>query len=316
MSNLRGHKADAPHDDQLRLMATSKENSSREPRRHHYVPEFILQPWAREWRPNQFLLRGYYWDKFTCRIRHRDNGVGAFCYRIDLLTMKSAAEGKKALLETRFFQSIDTKGSQAIAAMLANGPDGLSAHQRTDIGRLLLSLEARRPTIVNKLLTEGPEYFRKGLDEDPEILKALAAEGVTSSPSSFSESRLGSFEDRSLLIVQRLVDNPAVGERLINANWYLKRLRSEHGSLVLSDRPLIRTLGFDRPGAIWVLPLTPSVAFVVANHPENLRIVHKISGKTFIRRTNESSAHQAERYVFSVYPGHERTLVKHLRLKS
>ena len=84
---------------------------SREPRRHHYVPEFLLRPWIREWQPQQQLLRGYYWDRRADRLRFRENGVGAFCYRLDLLTLHNRREGR-AVLESRFFQTIDEAGQR------------------------------------------------------------------------------------------------------------------------------------------------------------------------------------------------------------
>ena len=256
-------------------MSGQPQKHSREPKRHHYVPKFVLSPWAKEWQPNQMTLRGYYWDEGSGSLRH-DKGVDGFCNRIDLLALKGRREGR-AVLETRFFQTIDDKGGQALAALHAVGPEGLSADQRTDFARLLLSLEARRPVIVQRLREEASRY-KKGFDEDPELQRAFAELGVTDSPSAYAENRLGwNFEDRALLLIQRLVDNPAVGGRLINASWYLKKLRPEHGSLMLSDRPLIRTHGADHPGATWVLPLGPSVAFVAANHPENTRRIKKAS---------------------------------------
>jgi hypothetical protein len=41
------------------------------------------------------------------------SGVGAFCYSIDLLTLKNRREGR-AVLESRFFQAIDSKGKTAL----------------------------------------------------------------------------------------------------------------------------------------------------------------------------------------------------------
>lgn len=71
--------------------------------------------------------------------------------------------------------------------MLEHGPEALTGEQRCDFARLLLWLEAQRPTNVQRLSTEVPDYFRKSLDDDPEILAAMAAAGVNGSPSTFSE---------------------------------------------------------------------------------------------------------------------------------
>jgi hypothetical protein len=42
-------------------------------------------------------------------------------------------------------------------------------------------------------------------------------------PSELAERR-GSLEDRVLLIMQSLIDNPEVGHRLINGYWGVRRL--------------------------------------------------------------------------------------------
>lgn len=69
-------------------MEVPPERQLNEPRRHHYVPEFLLRPWARNWTNGQLQLRGHYWDTHRKTLRYRQNGVGAFCHSIDLLTLR------------------------------------------------------------------------------------------------------------------------------------------------------------------------------------------------------------------------------------
>jgi len=287
----------------------------RQPQRHHYVPKFILSPWVKEWRPAQRTLRGYYWDERANVLKYRDKGLDAFCFRLDLLTLRGQRE-RRALLETRFFQHIDDKGSQALAVLIARGPDTLSVGQRRDFARLLLSLDARRPDIVERLRAEA-ERYKTTFDSDPELLRAFAEQGEALAPSLYAERRLGwNFEDRAILNIQRLVDNPAIGGRLLNATWYLKRLLPQQGSLMISDRPLVRLYGSEHPSALWFLPLSPHAAFIAANSPRNVREIKKASGPTFVYQANRSSAAQADRYVFTVDARHETKLAEYLRLRA
>lgn len=122
-----------------------------------------------------------------------------------------------------------------------------------------------------------------------------------------------SLEDRALVKIQRLVDNPEVGGVLVNAYWELKKLGPSDGSFVLSDRPLIRIHGYDSPGATSVLPLTPKVAFIAVNHAENLAKLQSVPAHRFAKETNRSSTWQAERFVFSADLHHEIWLGKYLR---
>lgn len=101
-------------------------------------------------------------------------------------------------------------------------------------------------------------------------------------------------------MIQKLVDNPQVGGLLINAHWFVKHINPADGSLVLSDRPLIRFFGVDHPNATWLLPLTPKIAFMASNNPATIRKLADMPPKKYVRTFNNSSARQSERYVFSI----------------
>jgi hypothetical protein len=275
-------------------------------RQHHFVPQFLLRPWA-----VQDMLRGYWWDVRHGELASKHRGTKSFCRQLDLLTLNAHGLGRDAL-EKIFFGEIDSKGAKARNELLTSGPSGLTKDQRCDFARLLLSLEARRPSNVTALRAES-RTFAEGLDNDPEIIAAMEAEGLTDTPSSFYERGSGVLlEDRALKLIQRLVDNPTVGSKLINAQWHIIRLGRFDGSFILSDRPLIRLRGYEHPGAVWVLPLTPQVSFVAVNHPENLRKIQRVTPQRFSKKTNVSSAHQAERFVFCVDKSHEHWIGKYL----
>ena len=143
----------------------------------------------------------------------------------------------------------------------------------------------------------------------------MADVAINEKPSSYVERELGrSLEDEALTVIQGLVDNPQVGKRLINAHWGVKWLGSFDGSFVLSDRPLIRIHGYDNPGAIWALPLTPKAAFIGANHHDNYKRLMCTSAPRFAKSMNRSSTAQSERFVFSTEMDHEKWLSKRLRM--
>lgn len=273
---------------------------SQEPRRHHYVPEFLLRPWTREWQPQQELLRGYYWDRHLNRLRFRENGVGAFCYRLDLLTLHDRREGR-AVLESRFFQAIDEAGQRALEKLVDQGPDALANTERCDFVRLLLSLHYRRPNMIERLRREGAATLKAGLDGATDVLSELSQQGIDAKPTEYAETELGwSFEERALLVVQDLVDSRETGQRLLDAHWYLKRLRREHGSFMLSDSPLVRTHGLDNQMATWFLPLSPKVGFFMTKHARSLELIKKASANTIVYHANIDAVSSAEKYAFSV----------------
>ena len=278
----------------------------KESHRHHFVPEFLLRSWA-----TNGELNGYWWDGRKGRLTCRRKGSKAFCYEIDLLTLERHVEGRD-VLERKFFGTIDTDGAVARDRLLAEGPDALNVDQRCDFARLLLSLEARRPSTVDRLRSEGARFLADALDEDPEILEAMESEGLSGTPSEWYEQHGGSLEDRALGTIQRLSDHSEVGKRLINCRWSLVRTGGRGETFVLSDRPLVRPHGYDHPQAAWYLPLDPWTRFCAVQRGAGLLDVppHRIA-----RKLNVVSAEQAERFVFCVDDAHERWLGKYLSRK-
>lgn len=283
-----------------------------ESRNHHFVPKLLLRPWLVREPTGHHNLWGYWWDAERRRLVLKRRGLNSFCCQIDLLSLQAHHLGRDAI-ERFFFGEIDTKGAVARDILVETGPSRLSVDQRCDFARLLLSLEMRRPAIVCELRTKGREHLARELDTDREILAAMRETGISEAPSSYVENQLGRcLQDQALAAIQRLVDNPDIGRRLINAHWHIRRLLTDDGTLVLADHPLIRCHGYDRPGATWVLPLAPNVAFLACNATANLQRLVRLSGQRFVKEVNRSSANQAERFVFCVDQSHEIWLGKHL----
>lgn len=289
--------------------------SSNEAQRHHFVPKLVLRPWLTKQPSGEVALSGYFWDSRHQRLKCKVRGLDSFCCQIGLLSLRHHKLGRDAI-ERVFFSEIDNSGAIARQVLLNDGPTKMSIDQRIDFARLLLSLEARRPNIIERLRVDAAQTMVDGLDSDDEIARAMAKLGISEKPSELYERRTKvSFEDRALAIVQKLTDNPRVGGKLINGHWMIKKLGEYDGSFVLSDRPLIRLRGFDHPGAAWALPLTPKDAFVAVNHSANMQRVLDASPQRFCKLLNASSANQAERFVFSVNSSDEGWLRRRLAIQ-
>ena len=203
-------------------------------REHHFVPRFLLRRWAAGGG-----LTGVYWAT-DGRIRQRRRGVAAFCKQLDLLTINAHGLPPDAL-EKEFFGPLDDRGALVTKRLLRNGPGALTAEERSDFARFLLSLEARYPEHVAKLKSEGARALRNQLDSDPEVLQALAEPGEVRKASAILEEDMRlDFASRALLVVQLWVENPKVGGRLINATWRVYHMRDSDGTLILGERPLFR----------------------------------------------------------------------------
>lgn len=290
--------------------------SAQESKRHHYTPKFLMEEWVVTNSTGHKHLNAFYWDQYNNCIRCKeDTGPKAYCHQNCLLTLEAQHPEGKDAIERNFFGEVDTKGASVrdVLLQLEGAVTNLTADQRCDWARLLLSLDARRHDNVSKLTNEGTAFLREQLNNDQEILDALSKEGIAYSPAEYAENHLYPLRDKALSNIEALVDNPTVGKVLINAHWHVIQLDDNAGSLILSDRPLIRINGYDSPGAVWLMPISPAKVFIAANHPENLRRLLNISHRQFSKKLNVSSASQADKYVFGIKGCNHSWLEKYMR---
>lgn len=220
--------------------------------------------------------------------------------QLDLLMLSRHKLGRDAI-EKIFFGNIDGLGANARDQLPRHGQVNISSDRRIDWARVLLSLEARRPAVVERLKEEGAEYLRDQLDKDAEIQEALKNEGYTESASVVAAAEMGiNFTDRALMAIQDLVDNPNIGGRLINAIWFVRRLPFHcRKRFVISDQPLIRFHAFDSAGAVWLVPISPRAVFIGAAHENNLNRLLRLRHEHFCNILNNLSVRQADAFVFS-----------------
>lgn len=277
-------------------------------RNHHFVPKFLLEPWlVGSW------MHGYYWNGYEERLGLRRKGAKAFCSRLDLLSLQTEKLGRDAL-ERLFFGEVDTRGAVARDILFELGVRALSDDQRRDFVRLLISLDMRRPAIIDHLRTSGPRTISEGLDNDPKIIAAMKDFGLAEKPSELAQKQMGmSFEDRALLILQKLVDNPEVGRRFLNSHWDVIHAGTFAESFVLSDRPLIRLYRFDDRRAVLALPLSPHAVFVAANELSVLNDIRRYSPGRLVKNINVLSARQVDQYLFCIDSSHDHWIGRYLR---
>lgn len=279
--------------------------------KHHFVPKLLLSAWLKPDDKNQVVLHGYYWNEMRGELACKRKGMDGFCRQIDLLTLSAHHLGRDAI-ERIFFGQIDHKGSIARNALIDRGPQSLSQEQRLDYARFVVSLEARRPKSV-EMLREAGQFFTNFFDESPEVVTAFEHEGISDQPSAHYERMHGStIEDRILTLVQTITDSPRAYLPLVNAHWHLLRLGPRDGSFILADRPLIRDGSIKNPDGIWILPLTPKVAFMASAQQNTLSRIESASKFQVCRHINIQSALQAQCYVFSTDSQDTRWLGKYL----
>ncbi len=272
--------------------------------KHHIVPKFLLKPWTRN-----DLLSAFYWDRWKNSIRCKSNkGPNGYCYQKNSWTFDSHPLGRNAM-ETEFFQLLDSDASIAQRILIDQGPQGLDTKQRHDFVRLLISLEVRRTSNVERVHNIPDELNR--LPELREIAKHI--DETKTIPELWEESFGHSLHDKALLWLPEFILDEKKIDKIANMRWAVCRAQDRSISLVLSDRPLMRTHEHGHPSEVWILPLDPWTVFCASNYP--VKLEQDVRPRD-VKQINAASANQAEKYVSCVDDQHKHWLGKYLATKS
>ena len=252
-----------------------------DPKRHHYVPEFLIKQWSIL--ENTNIVRGYFFDINSKRVNYREAGSKSFCHRNYLYTTE-VFNKKNASIETITNQYIDSEGAKVCYKILNHGIGSISPSERRIFSMLIISFTVRHPKFFHTLKMQGGKQFREGLDSDTEIWNAAQDAGIMHSPSIIQQTPTGtSLEDQAAhYLYPKLLDNPRIGKVMINAHWGTKTLSTHDGYYTLSDRPLTKGgQNYDDPSAVWIFPLSPRVAFVASNNYSLLNSLLSSSPRQF-----------------------------------
>ncbi|MBJ7578398.1 DUF4238 domain-containing protein [Devosia sp. MC532] len=278
---------------------------------HHYVPRFLLREWLID-HSKQRVLRGNYYDPYSRRLRERLRGENFFCNVPDLFTVRGLPSGDDAI-ERIFFKSLDDDA--AIAHQLILQGADLTSEQRVHFVRLVLSIVARSPALVS-YVKQRRVASDLAMNDDPEIRKFLDEQGEYRPAKEVWEDWIGfSSEDQAMETVQSLTTNARVGTALLNAPWGVVRLPNDAERFVLGDRPLTIAKDYSPKNNLWVLPLSPHVAWYCAMSNGAFRQATSISPSRFVKLVNGWSASLSDKYVFSLQATKKDWLLRRLRQK-
>jgi hypothetical protein len=283
-------------------------------KRHHYVPEGLIRPWI--WSEDVGKVRGYFWNTWRQALHCRDEGPKAFCCRPDLFTVASSTVAPD-VIETDFFGIVDTAGIRARDILLERGPRALLDTERSDFIRLLLSLDARRPELVQKYRAYG-KTLKTLIDADEDVQALAQKYGINQRPSDWFEDYTGVlYEDEALSVIQTVSESPRIGNILMGCHWSIRHFSPGTSELTLSDRPLIRMGATISNNFLWLLPLSPRSLLCISPRRDVIERFQNTRANEIIHDANENGVLQSDMYVFSRQQHDDRSwLAKRLRERS
>ena len=266
--------------------------------RHHYVPQFLLNPWTEDSLDGKLEvfrldIQGFPSSRRGSRYTGFDNDLYA-------LTKEKIAGMEKQAVETRFLKLIDSKAANVRKKMMSHGFKTLTPEDKVDWARFLMSLRLRQPDIVNMLKHESAEHLKKTLNEQSEEYIELAATDVPLTLEEWTEEQYpGLIENFGLSYFHELVDNPKYGNKILRMKWYLWDFSNTSYDLLLSDHPCIFTSGVDDSNCVIALPIHPKKAFLATQNDSVVQNLQRQHLKDLVMRLNESSVNQTRVRIYA-----------------
>lgn len=273
--------------------------------KHHYVPQFLLREWSETTDDGQV-------EVFRLDLPHIPSSRTTpkyTGYEVDLyaLTREVIAGMDKQAIEKRFNRDVDNQGALVLQKLNSGGLRVLTIDDRVRWARFLMSLRIRQPDVVQMLRSEGERHLRATLTaQQKQYEELLGLEDSLSLVKWTEEQYPGLIENIGLSFFHRIVDNPVVGEKILQMKWWLWDFSDVPHDLVLADHPCIFTSGLDDPGLIIALPISPRKAFMATQSVKAAEIMRRQSANELVKRINESSVRQGRVRIYARDKSHAR----------
>jgi Protein of unknown function (DUF4238) len=260
--------------------------------RHHFVPQFLLRHWATN---GKFV--SYHFEISASRVIENPKAIVASACQIENLnTFFGVPASQRDFPETQFLTPrVDTPAAAALQVMLANGVRALSAKQRIDWARLLVSFAVRTPETLREM---GPnetarafdlvEAAAKGPPDDERKVTAIIQKNITVFKRNFP-----------LYAAMELSTDPQKLATINSMTWWVRRW--PRPSILIGDRPLLTApraryscgIPLDDTKCLIVLPIAPHAVFFASANPKTKDKVRKLALSKIACVVNEETIWRA-----------------------
>lgn len=228
------------------------------PRKHHYIPQFLLGEWAvnagKLWRFTQPIP-----GKIAVKaVSPAEVGYEEFLYETPGLPPEKAQQ-----VEQHFMSPLDSLAAEAHRQLLAGKIDGMPQKDRSAWSRFIMSLWFRTP--------DGLAYYKEAMghiltarDEPLEAqYQERREEGYPESlQAAIEQLGPGFVENAAMSILRRLSDDPKHGLTMNNLSWFVIET-VEGPEFLISDAALMTSgAGIFSERGYMTLPIAPRKLFV------------------------------------------------------
>ena len=265
-----------------------------EPKKHHYIPQFLLAEWA--------VNDGKLW-RFTRphgnKIARKLVAPAEIGYEPQLYTTPGLPEEYAQQFEKVFLSKVDDRAACAHKLLMRNELINWKTPTRSDWTRFIGSLFFRTPenlaaykeAIAILLRQETPEQRTAYLKDKPRDWPDTLHKAITSVAPDWPEQA-------ALEILRDLVDDGERGERINNMVWTTGQMGGGEEFLI-SDALLHHTTPLHIEGAYLVIPISPKHLFVATNNGDDatLEMFKTIDANQLVQQINKVVVSRASVFV-------------------
>ncbi len=281
---------------------------AKSPRKHHFVPRFLLARWADS--KNKVTYFQWHADAVLRPGRCGPRGVG---FEEHLYSQRDATGVLDPAIEKEFFAPvIDDPGALVLDKLRPGAIHRLTDADRRTWSRFLVAQLIRVPSMVQYVKEKGRQLMLNDIDS-VELPGAIQAKLGSLTLTQYLEADAGwVLDNASLRALEAIIGSAVLNSVFLDATWDVIDVKASNLDLVIGDRPLLLE-GRMSEQYLFMLPLSPTCAFVATNESAVLR---KLSGdkvRDVVAAFNKESTSVASTYVYATGQHHERMIERYLR---
>ena len=283
------------HDLEEQLVCLVGHTNMSIPVKHHYLPVFYLNRWTgADGRLCQFSRPHN--DVVSHRKHPTQTGYVKRLYELPGLQPEEAQR-----IEQGFMQGVDSLAAEALAMLEEDNPRiTRESKPRSAWSRFIMSLLMRTPEDVAALKSGIAEEWMRNI---PQLEANYAVKRGPADPATLEEflaqREPENIERWAMSLAPHLIDHRKIGELLNNMRWLVRRIASDTGEFLTSDRPVVMSWTLTEQNAYLFLPIGPKAMFVAVNDVETQRMVEERDPAEQVEAINRFVVGRAIKYVYA-----------------
>ena len=265
-----------------------------DPKKHHFVPQFLLAEWA--------VNDGKLW-RFTRpykqKIAKKLVSPAEIGYEKLLYTTPGLPDEYAQQFEASFLSKVDARAAKTHKLLMQDSPINWKQPDRSDwtrfIGSLLFrtpeNLAAYKEAIKNLLLQHDPAHQESYLRDKPDDWPDSFYEAMTTFNPDFPEQA-------AMQILRGMIDDGERGEKINAMVWTTGEMNGDLEFLI-SDALLQHTMPIIAKGGHIVMPISPKRVFVATNEddPETIDRIRQLDCNSLVELINKVVVSRASVFV-------------------